>query len=230
MLGLRWTTFENLPIVGIRRARRPWMMKHHSDISRLKQSVYKCLSTIYEHHPQLTSQNSQFLLSVTKMMDSTYRVFFSLVPPLKVQSTTKLILARLGVSRPIYANVDSPNLGFPYFNFLGGYQWRKKTPCSYQYTLYIIQNIKLWADLCSKVSNKICTKNVRMGLNLNESWFTKSCLNTNRPTGNGFLCAGPWRALDNRTSEYTIHCQQPSGENMTRFNHIHTWTWVLQPS
>ena len=105
-----------------------------------------------------------------------------------------------------------------------------KIPCSYQYTLYIIQNIKLWADLCSKVSNKICTKNVRMGLNLNESWFTKSCLNTNRPTGNGFLCAGPWRALDNRTSEYTIHCQQPSGENMTRFNHIHTWTWVLQPS
>ena len=28
----------------------------------------------------------------------------------------------------IYANVDSPNLGFPYFNFLGGYQL-KKTPC-----------------------------------------------------------------------------------------------------
>ena len=27
----------------------------------------------------------------------------------------------LGVSRPIYVNVDSPNLGFPYFNFLGGY-------------------------------------------------------------------------------------------------------------
>ena len=28
----------------------------------------------------------------------------------------------LGVSRTIYVNVDSPNLGFPYFNFLGGYQ------------------------------------------------------------------------------------------------------------
>ena len=26
----------------------------------------------------------------------------------------------LGVSRPIYVNVDSPNLGIPYFNFLGG--------------------------------------------------------------------------------------------------------------
>ena len=25
---------------------------------------------------------------------------------------------------PIYVNVDSPNLGFPYFNFLGGYQWK----------------------------------------------------------------------------------------------------------
>ena len=24
----------------------------------------------------------------------------------------------LGVSRTIYVNVDSPNLGFPYFNFL----------------------------------------------------------------------------------------------------------------
>ena len=48
--------------------------------------------------------------------------FFSLVSPLKVLSTNKLIKARLGVSRPIYVNVDSPNLGFPYFNFLGGYQ------------------------------------------------------------------------------------------------------------
>ena len=38
--------------------------------------------------------------------------------PLKVPSTKKLILARLGVSGPIYVDVDSPNLGFPYFNFL----------------------------------------------------------------------------------------------------------------
>ena len=56
-----------------------------------------------------------------------YRVFFSLVPPLKVESTEMLIYARLGVSRPIYVNVDSPNLGFPYFNFLGGYQLKKNT-------------------------------------------------------------------------------------------------------
>ena len=34
----------------------------------------------------------------------------------------------LGVSRPIYVNIDSPKLGFPYFNFLGGYQWEKKHP------------------------------------------------------------------------------------------------------
>ena len=33
----------------------------------------------------------------------------------------------LGVSRPSYVNVDSPNLGFPYFNFLGGTS--EKTPC-----------------------------------------------------------------------------------------------------
>ena len=48
--------------------------------------------------------------------------FSSLVPPLKVQSTKKLIKARLGVSKTIYVNVDTPNLGFTYFYFLGGYQ------------------------------------------------------------------------------------------------------------
>ena len=56
-------------------------------------------------------------------------VFFSLVPPLKVLSTKKLIWAKLGVSRPIYVNVDSPNLGFTYFNFLGGYQLKKHPVC-----------------------------------------------------------------------------------------------------
>ena len=35
-------------------------------------------------------------------------------------STKKLILAKLGVSRTIYVNVDTPNLGFTYLNFLGG--------------------------------------------------------------------------------------------------------------
>ena len=38
--------------------------------------------------------------------------------------------ARLGVSRPIYVNVDSPNLGFPYFNFLRGTSEEEKTPCT----------------------------------------------------------------------------------------------------
>ena len=47
--------------------------------------------------------------------------------PLKVLSTKKLILARLSESRTIYVNVDTPNLGFTYFNFLGGFQL--KTPC-----------------------------------------------------------------------------------------------------
>ena len=37
-------------------------------------------------------------------------VFFT--PP---KSTENLIWARLGVSRTTYVNVDSPNLGFPYF-------------------------------------------------------------------------------------------------------------------
>ena len=52
-------------------------------------------------------------------------VFFFTGTPLKVPSTNKLIWARLGVSRPIYVNVDSANLGFLYFNFLGGYQLNK---------------------------------------------------------------------------------------------------------
>ena len=34
------------------------------------------------------------------------------LPPLKVLCTNNLIKARLGVSRPIYVNVDTPNLAF----------------------------------------------------------------------------------------------------------------------
>ena len=50
----------------------------------------------------------------------------------------------LGVSRPIYVNVDSPNLDFPYINFLGGYQWKN--------TLYVFWPVKThhrvpWLDL-----------------------------------------------------------------------------------
>ena len=44
--------------------------------------------------------------------------FFHWYPPKKL----KYGKPRLGVSRPIYINVDSPNLGVPYFNFLRGYQ------------------------------------------------------------------------------------------------------------
>ena len=32
-----------------------------------------------------------------------------------------------GVSGPIYVNVDSPNLGFPYFNFFMGVPVKKNT-------------------------------------------------------------------------------------------------------
>ena len=44
--------------------------------------------------------------------------FFNPPPTLKVLSTKKLI--QTGVSKTIYVNVDTPNLGFTYFNFLGG--------------------------------------------------------------------------------------------------------------
>ena len=43
----------------------------------------------------------------------------------------------LGVSWTIYVNVDSPNLGSPYFKFLGEAQWK-------QNTLYIMY-LAAWA-------------------------------------------------------------------------------------
>ena len=52
--------------------------------------------------------------------------FFNWPPP-ESSKYKKVNLARLGVSRPIYVNVDSPNLGFPYFFFRGVPV--KKTPC-----------------------------------------------------------------------------------------------------
>ena len=59
-------------------------------------------------------------------MTYTYRLFFdSLVLLQTVLSADKLILARLGVTRTIYVNVDSPNLGFPYFNFFSGVSVKK---------------------------------------------------------------------------------------------------------
>ena len=54
-------------------------------------------------------------------------VLFNWYPP-KNSKYKKVNQARLGVSRTIYVAVDSPNLGFPYFHFLGGYQL-KETPC-----------------------------------------------------------------------------------------------------
>ena len=50
-------------------------------------------------------------------------VFFNGTPP-KSSKYKKSISARLGVSRLIYVNVDSPNLDLTYFNFffLGGGQ------------------------------------------------------------------------------------------------------------
>ena len=46
----------------------------------------------------------------------------------------KLIWARLSVSRPIYVNIDSPNLGFPYLKFLGERK-SEKTPCIFNLSL-----------------------------------------------------------------------------------------------
>ena len=71
------------------------------------------------------TQVNECQIKIEKHLEEYTGCFFFTGTPLTVPSTKKLIYARLGVSRPIYVNVDSPNLGFPYFNFLGGYQLKK---------------------------------------------------------------------------------------------------------
>ena len=72
-------------------------------------------------------------------------VFFVTVAP---QSIEKLTLAMLGISRTIYVDVESPNLGFPYYNFLWERQ-SQKTP--YIYCLHPFCNwlSKSWPLTCS---------------------------------------------------------------------------------
>ena len=77
-------------------------------LSRGHQSTSECLRFAQENISQIKK------LKTWEIMDF-YR-------------TSKLISATLGVSRTIYVNVDSPYLGFPHFNVLGGYQW-EKLPC-----------------------------------------------------------------------------------------------------
>ena len=79
--------------------------------------------------------------------------FFYLALPQQVPSTEKLINARLGVSRTMYVNVDSPNIGFPYFNFVGEAQW-KKSPCIKGVKCLIRPEDKLMA-ICAKKERKI---------------------------------------------------------------------------
>ena len=62
-------------------------------------------------------------------------MFFSRGLPLKCLSIENLIWAGLGVSRTIYVNAYSPNLVFPYFNFLWEAQC-KKTPCTMKQSKY----------------------------------------------------------------------------------------------
>ena len=69
----------------------------------------------------LKKQTNSALLAISTNIQG---VFFHWYPP-KSSKYKQVNQAWLGVSRPIYVNVDSPNLGFPYFNFLGGYQWNK---------------------------------------------------------------------------------------------------------
>ena len=70
--------------------------------------------------------------------------FLTGTPP---KSTNKLILARLSVSRPIYVNVDSPSLGFTYFNFLGGYQLKNHPEYIYRFVYAPLNIVDLLAIL-----------------------------------------------------------------------------------
>ena len=45
----------------------------------------------------------------------------------KYQYQRDHLVGQSTTSRPIYVNVDSPNLGFPYSNFLGGASEKKNT-------------------------------------------------------------------------------------------------------
>ena len=81
-----------------------------------------CYSTVL-----LYSYTAHTILLSVLLYWKCYKVSFSLGLPLKFLSTEKLISAGLDVSRTIYVNVDSSNLGFPYLNFLGEAQWKKNT-------------------------------------------------------------------------------------------------------
>ena len=58
-------------------------------------------------------------------MVTNYRVIFFTGTPSNNSKDRKVNLAGLGVSRPIYVYVDSPNLGFPYVNILGEAQCKQ---------------------------------------------------------------------------------------------------------
>ena len=64
-----------------------------------------------------------------------------------------------GVSWTIYVNVDSPNLGFPYFNFLGGYKW-KNHPVSIISVVFVSLFRASWVIL-SGVALIICCGNLK---------------------------------------------------------------------
>ena len=46
---------------------------------------------------------------------------------IKISRYAVTFINGFNMARILAPNVDSPNLGFPYFYFLGGYQWKKNT-------------------------------------------------------------------------------------------------------
>ena len=75
-----------------------WWMLTRKQLSEADTFQQKCSCSVHLSWVFLKSSHIQGVFSS------------SLVPPLKVPSTKKLIQARLGVSRTIYVNVDTRNL------------------------------------------------------------------------------------------------------------------------
>ena len=123
--------------------------------------------------------------------------FFLLWQPPK--STNKLVLARLGVSRPIYLNVESPlgqNLGFSDRYFLGGAPV-KKLPCIFQRTvtqeyISVCDNLHIIFRFIEK-----CYTRIKFCLPLSGVSFFKRCI---------FLRSSPHHPNDGGRFRHLIQC------------------------
>ena len=123
-------------------ASKPLLLSSPPDTDRLYVRLEQC--QLFRAMAMLDFSPLVVLKCVFPLLIHLYRVVFLITPPPLKSSKKKYkkvnLQVRLGVSRTIYVNVDTPNLGFTYFNFflllllllfLGEAQC-KKTPCTFQ--------------------------------------------------------------------------------------------------